>query len=100
AISSPDIIVTLPAITVAVGDLIVVHVRAASATGTITDETTSKTSCTDQTVCYDGAYDVRGNAVSTSGLAFADRVLTVRAPDATIQDAVVFTKSNGSTNSS
>ena len=82
-ITSAVVLATLPAINVAQGDLIVVHLTPPSG---VTNETSSKTSCANA-ACYPGAYDVRGAAV---GITYSGRVLVVRAPNTTIEDGVSF----------
>jgi hypothetical protein len=82
-ITSAVVLATLPSITVAPGDLVVVHLTPAAG---VTNETSSKTSCANA-ACYSGAYDVRGGAV---GITYSGRVLVVRAPNATIEDGVAF----------
>jgi hypothetical protein len=81
-ISSPTVLATLPNITVAPGDLIVVHLGATTATS----ETTTRADCGDPS-CYPGAWDVKG---TTTGITYSGRVLVVRAPDTTIQDGAAF----------
>lgn len=84
-ISGPVMLATLPNVTVATGDLIVVHLG----TTTVTTELTAKTDCTDA-ACYAGAWDVAG---STTGLTYSNRVLRLIKPDASIADAVPFLSS-------
>lgn len=73
---------TLPDLTVAKDDLIVVHLGATTAT----TETTTKGDCADAS-CYAGAWDVAGG---TTGLTYSGRVLLVRDPSSNIQDAAAF----------
>lgn len=81
-ISGPVVLATLPNLTVAAGDLVVVHLGATAAT----TETASKTDCSDPS-CYAGAWDVKGGS---SGITYSGRVLVVRAPDTSIQDGAAF----------
>jgi Calx-beta domain len=74
---------TLPELLVPPGDFIVVHLNPPSA---VTTETSSKTQCT-SAACYSGAWDVAGG---TTGVTFSHRVLAVRTPSTSIQDAVPF----------
>jgi hypothetical protein len=89
-----DLLATLPDITVAAGDLIVVHLKPAAS---ISSETTSKTSCAATGGCFDGAWDVAGSA--TKDVTFTDRVLALRGTDGNYQDLVVFVKTPGASNS-
>ena len=82
-ISTSLVLATLPSITVATGDFIVVHL---AASGGVTTETTSKTGCT-AAACYPGAWDVVGGS---TGITYTGRVLLARGPDAGIQDGVAF----------
>ena len=81
-ISGKVVLATLPDVTVAPNDLIVVHLGATTAT----TETTTQTDCTDAS-CYAGAWDVAGGS---TGITYSGRVLLVRAPNATIQDGAAF----------
>lgn len=81
--TSPTLLATLPNVNVTAGDLIVIHLGAP----TSTTETTSKTQCVAAS-CYGGAWDFNGGA---TGISFGSRVIVVRAPDGTVQDAVPFT---------
>ena len=79
---------TLPALQVAVDDLIVVHltppVNPDAGVGVI-NETTTKGDCTDAT-CYPGAWDVRGAA---NGMTYSGRVIVVRTANAgALQDGI------------
>jgi hypothetical protein len=80
---SPAILATLPATTVATGDLIVVHLNPDAG---LISETTSKTDCFDP-ACYAGAWDVAGG---TTGIAHSDHALTVNAASSNLNDAVPF----------
>ena len=81
---------TLPAIQVAVDDLIVVHLTPAA---TVTNETMTKTDCTDA-ACYAGAWDVAGLAAD---ITYSNQVLTLIAADGTTHlDTVAFTLQGGS----
>ncbi len=75
---------TLPNLTVAAGDLVVVHL----APGTSTNETTTKGDCVD-VACYPNAWDVNGGV---TGITFTNRVLRLIAPNNAVADAVAFAK--------
>lgn len=77
------VLATLPAITVAAGDLIVVHLTPPVG---VTDETATKATCVNA-ACYSGAWDVRGG---TTGITYSGRLLVLRAPNSTILDGVAF----------
>jgi hypothetical protein len=93
SVGTPATVATLPALTVAVNDLVVVHLNPANGAQAITNETTSKSQCT-STDCYDAAWDVRGASVA-NGLAVGNRVVTVLS-GSTLQDAVPFVVDGGS----
>ncbi|HVU00798.1 MAG TPA: Ig-like domain-containing protein [Polyangiaceae bacterium] len=79
---------TLPDVTVATGDLVVVHLNPASATGAApASETTAKNQYANATYSanYDGAWDFQGD---TFGLANSDRILRLEAPGNVVIDAV------------
>lgn len=82
-IGTKALLATLPAITVAQSDLIVVHLTPGIG---VTNETTTKSACADAS-CYSGAWDVRGEA---AGLTYSGRVVVVRAPNSTLMDGVAF----------
>lgn len=84
-ITTKVVLATLPAITVAAGDLIVVHDNPVVG---VTNETTTKATCVNA-ACYAGAWDVRGGATA---LTYSGRVVVVRAPNAAIMDGVAFYK--------
>ena len=84
-VASPITLATLPNLTVAAGDLIVIHLNPGATT---TVETTTKGDCTDAT-CYPGAWDVNGG---TTGLTFSNRVLRLVAPDNSVADALALAK--------
>lgn len=81
-ITGAVVLATLPNLTVAQGDRVVVHLGATTAT----TETTSQTDCGDAS-CYANAWDVAGG---TTGITYSGRVLVVRAPNKTIQDGAAF----------
>jgi hypothetical protein len=86
--SSAVQLAVLPAITVATGDLIVVHLTPTGTTGIAPgSETTAKNQFPNATYSanYDGAWDVLGNAV---GLTNSNRVLRVVASGGATIDAV------------
>jgi hypothetical protein len=82
-ITTKVVLATLPAITVATGDSIVVHDNPAVG---VTNETTTKASCVDAS-CYAGAWDVRGGVTA---LTYSGRLVVVRAPNTTMMDGVAF----------
>jgi hypothetical protein len=82
-ITTKVVLATLPAITVATGDFIVVHDNPVAG---VTDETSTKGSCANA-ACYAGAWDVRGGATA---LTYSGRVVVVRAPNSAIMDGVAF----------
>ncbi len=82
-ITTKAVLATLPAITVAVNDLIVVHLTPPVG---VVNETVSKATCVNA-ACYSGAWDVAG---STTGITYSGRVLVVRAPNTAIEDGVAF----------
>ena len=84
-ITTKVVLATLPAITVATGDFIVVHDNPAAG---VTNETTTKATCANA-ACYAGAWDVRGGVTA---LTYSGRVVVVRAPNAAIMDGVAFYK--------
>ncbi len=86
-IATPVTLATLPNLTVAAGDLIVVHLNPAA---TVTNETATKADCTDAG-CYAGAWDVVGG---TTGITFSNRILRLINPDTTVADAVALVKAN------
>lgn len=86
--SVDDLLVTLPELNPAAGDLIVVHLTPAGTTGIAPmSETMSKNQFPKATYSanYDGAWDVLGNAI---GLTYGNRVLEVFTPAGTYIDAV------------
>jgi hypothetical protein len=86
--SNVEILATFPDVTVAVGDLIVVHVNPAGATGAAPgSETTSKTQHPAATFSanYDNAWDFHGG---NSGITNSNRVLRLEAPGGAIIDAI------------
>ena len=86
--SPPTVLATLPAATVASGDLIVIHLNPPV---DVTSETTSKTQCVSAS-CYPGAWDMAGG---TTGITFSSRVLTIRAADSAINDGAAFASTGG-----
>ncbi len=74
---------TLPALVVAVGDLIVVHLDPGAGVST---ETTSTSDCADSD-CYDDAYDVVGG---DTGITYEDTVLELARPSGRVLDAGAF----------
>jgi hypothetical protein len=88
SLSTPLVLATLPSVSVAAGDIVVVHMNPAAG---LVNETVSKGDCTDAT-CYPGAWDIAGG---TTGITFSNQVLVVLDPTAAIQDAVAFIKTTG-----
>jgi hypothetical protein len=86
-VAAANVLATLPALTVATGDLIVVHLSPAAG---VSNESASKSDCSDA-ACYAGAWDVRGGS---SGATFSNRVIVVKAADGTVLDAVPFVKTS------
>jgi hypothetical protein len=88
------LLATLPPVIVALGDIIVVHLNPATATGAApASETTSKSQYQKAAYFanYDAAWDFHGSA---TGLTFGNRVIVVIS-GSNIQDAVAFTNNNG-----
>jgi hypothetical protein len=86
------LIATLPDVTVATGDIIVVHCDNDEVT---TPETTSKGQCT-ATTCFPNAWDFGSE---DNGLTFTNRLIVVRNADGTYQDIVPFYSSTGTNTS-
>lgn len=91
-LASPTLLATLPAINVAAGDLVVVHLGASSG---IQSETSNKSACASAT-CYPNAWDVFGGS---TGITFSARVLVVRDSAKAIVDGAAFYR-NGLTSGS
>ena len=86
--SNLETLATFPSVNVAVGDLIVLHLNPAGATGAAPgSETASKTEYAAATFSanYDNAWDFHGG---TTGLSASNRVLRLEAPGGSIIDAV------------
>ncbi|MEO6951416.1 MAG: hypothetical protein ABI321_06365 [Polyangia bacterium] len=83
-------VATLPTLTVADGDFIVVHLKAAM---TVTAESTAKTTCTDAT-CVATAWDEVGS--TTQDLTNSAQVITLANPMGTIVDGLAFSNGSGS----
>ncbi len=80
---------TFPDVNVAVGDLIVVHLNPAAATGAAPgSETTSKNQHANASFSanYDNAWDFHGTG--TTGLVFSNRILRIDGPGSVIIDAI------------
>ncbi len=93
--SANELLVTLPELNPAMGDLIVVHLTPAGTTGIAAmSETMSKNQFPNAmfSANYDGAWDVLGNAI---GLSYANRVLEVLTPAGTYIDSVPVVRSTG-----
>jgi hypothetical protein len=88
--STATTLATLPDVTVAAGDIIVIHLNPTSANGNApTSETTAKNEYANTTykANFDGAWDFLGG---TTGLVNSNRVLELDAPGGTVVDAVPF----------
>ncbi len=88
--SAIETLATLPEITVAMGDLIVIHLVPVGTTGIApASETTSKDELPSATYSanYDTAWDILGG---TTPLSFSHRVLEIDAPAGAVIDAVPF----------
>ncbi len=96
--SALETLATMPDVTVAAGDFIVVHLNPAGAPGAAPgSETLSKTQYPSAVFSanYDNAWDFHGG---TAGLTFSHRVLRVEAPGGSlVLDAVPFVLSNNPT---
>lgn len=88
---SSGLVATLPDITVATGDFIVIHIG--SSLGETT-EMTDKTQCTTGS-CFAAAWDVAG---SSTGLSATDNVLTINRASA-ILDGAAFSNQDGTSSS-
>jgi hypothetical protein len=89
-----DTLVTLPDLTVAMGDLIVVHITPAGTTGIApASELVSKNEYTNAmySANFDGAWDILGGA---TGVTFGARVLELDTPAGTFMDGAPFVVSN------
>lgn len=82
-ITNAVVLATLPPITVAQGDVVVVHLIAPSG---VVNETSSKGGCSSG-ACYSTAWDVVGGS---TGITFSGRVIVIRRPDKTIVDGAPF----------
>jgi hypothetical protein len=87
-LSGGTVLATLPDLSVATGDLLVIHL--APGAGIVT-ETSTKDGCSDA-ACYAGAWDVAGGA---TGIADTTRILVLETALGDVLDAVPFT--DGST---
>ena len=88
--AATETLATFPDVNVAVGDLIVVHLNPATATGTAPgSETTSKSEYPAATFSanYDNAWDFHGG---TTGLTFSNRIIGLQGPGSVVLDAVPF----------
>ena len=90
---APVILATLPALTVAADDLVVVHLTPPEEVMT---ETENKGQCLDDTVCYPGAWDLAGGS---TGITYSNQVLTVSSASGTVGDGVPFVQSSPGTTS-
>ncbi|AKF84282.1 hypothetical protein MFUL124B02_41575 [Myxococcus fulvus 124B02] len=89
--NSPVVLLTFPDVTVAQGDIIVVHINEAAA---YQSETTAKDQFpkSGTPANYDTAWDFKGGA---TGITFSSRILLVKDAGGTIQDAVSFARTSG-----
>lgn len=85
---APTVLATLPAVTVAVGELVVVHLTPAGTTAMT--ETTSKTEFLTADN-YPGAWDVAGEEID---IPYSNVVLALRAKSGTVTTAVPFFRSD------
>ncbi|WP_408888720.1 Ig-like domain-containing protein [Myxococcus faecalis] len=90
-VNSPVVLLTFPDVTVAQGDIIVVHINEAAA---YQSETTAKDQFpkSGTPANYDTAWDFKGGA---TGITFSSRILLVKDAGGTIQDAVSFARTSG-----
>mgnify|MGYP000921063552 CR=1 FL=1 len=89
-----ETLATLPDVSVAMGDLIVIHLNPSGATGAAPgSETTAKNqyAAAMYSANYDGAWDFHGG---NTGITFNNRVFRLEAPGGAILDAVPFVLSN------
>ncbi len=94
--SNTETLATLPDVSVAAGDIIVVHLVPSGTTGIApSSETTSKSQFAQLTYSanYDSAWDFLGGG---TGLTYGNRVVQVSAPGGTVLDAVPFVVSTSS----
>nr|WP_240360163.1 Ig-like domain-containing protein [Pyxidicoccus caerfyrddinensis] len=93
-LNSSALLATLPDVTVAAGDLIVVHLNPVTGTGaTVKAETTAKDEAPAGQFAdnYDTAWDFVGG---TTGITLSNRLLVIKDPSGAIQDGVAFAKSD------
>ncbi|MCP3062749.1 Ig-like domain-containing protein [Myxococcus sp. K38C18041901] len=90
-INSPATLLTFPNVTVAQGDIIVVHINEATA---YVGETTAKDQFPKSATPanYDNAWDFKGG---TTGITFSNRLLLVKDASGAIQDAAAFARTTG-----
>jgi hypothetical protein len=89
-IATTTVLATLPSLTVATSDLIVVHLNPAIGVST---ETLTKTTCSDA-ACYSGAWDVAGGI---TGITYSNQVLSIVTSNGTRMDAVPFARTISTT---
>ncbi len=85
-INSPVTLGTFPDVTVATGDVIVVHINGKTDSETVSKDQFAASAVPDN---YDTAWDFKGG---TTGITFSSRLLVVRDSDGAIQDGVAFHK--------
>ena len=92
--SNPTVLATLPNISVATNDIIVIHLGTSYQSHVPASETTAKDQFPNalHNRNYDNAWDVMG---STTGITFSDRTLTIFDGANQIVDAAAFTDPNG-----
>lgn len=82
-----EVLAKLPDVTVAVGDIVVIHLQAPVG---VENETTAMDDCTDA-ACYDTAWDFVGETGTSNQVGYSHRVLyLLTAPPESYIDAVVF----------
>ncbi|HEY2743112.1 MAG TPA: hypothetical protein VGL86_00755 [Polyangia bacterium] len=92
--ASPTTLAVLPALAVAVDDLIVVHLNPVAGVTNETNDVNGKAGCVSAApTCFPNAWDLVDSTtmISTSGITNSDRLLAVVQPDGTYQDVVPFT---------
>ncbi|HEX4513195.1 MAG TPA: hypothetical protein VH054_06650 [Polyangiaceae bacterium] len=88
-ITTKVVFATLPDVTVAKGDIVVIHLNPPNGVAT---ELTHQTDCASPS-CYPNAWDIAGG---TTAITYSGRLLLARGPDAGIQDGVAFYRSGTS----
>ncbi len=97
-IATPLVLATLPNVTVATGDIIVVHLRAAAAAGAApASELTSKDQYPMETYAanYNTAWDFHSES-ATNAITFSNRILILKDAAGAVKDAVPFARTGTS----